>query len=259
MHGTWIPTDSDRNAQGFIKLPHERAAADLIPPPPAAPVPESPAETEAADGPPARRWRWPSVATNRAILGGAAGLIVAGLLIALISRSAPAAPAARPVPSPAAPTVAPPSPAPSPTAPPVAAFWAPGDERVPGDVARSAIQRPVARYGETWVSVALDGGGEVWIARSDAEISDAELRALRDLAPQPTPLPPRVVERQVQVEVTPRCETEADIKFTADLNVQNGAGVPIGTVQGRSCYSQADADANAQAQADAMLNAWRQK
>lgn len=249
-------TAADRDAHGRIKLPSDtptQEAEPTVPPlraidPFSRPALDLPLPNAADQG----SHKPMPVAALAAVVGVATILILA----AFAALRAPTSPRARPTAVPA-PTVAPaPSIAPQPTVTPqlaIAAFWGPGGERAP-DVDPGAIISPRARYGETWVSVALDGGGEVWIARSDAQISDADLRALRDLSPPPTPI---VVERQI--EVAPRCESAADIRFTSDQTVTNDAGVPIGTVQGRSCYSQADAEANAQVQAEAMRNAWRQK
>jgi hypothetical protein len=147
----------------------------------------------------------------------------------------------------APPTAAPPRPTtlvtPAPTAqPPLAASWGPGGA-LELRIDPSAVQAPKARYGDAWVLVTLDGGGEVWTAPGSLGLSATEVRALPDLAPPPTPIV-QVVERRV--EVPQPCGN-----FSQTVPVTSNTGVPLGSVTGWGC-TQAAADANAAQLAEEM-------
>lgn len=70
-------------------------------------------------------------------------------------------------------------------------------------------------------------------------------------APQPTQAP----FVPTATPPAPRCETDADIKYTTTIEVENAKGRILGTVTGRSCYSQEEADSKANALAQQMLAA----
>ena len=249
----------DRDADGFVRV--RPLAAETLPPlPEGAPV-AAPAEPETPTTP---RSRWPRLPGNRqqqlTALGIAGGLALAIGLIYAIGALAPAAAPSRPAPSPtAAPATPAPSSLPPTTAPPIAAYWGPGGDRAP-DIAAGTVFTPTARYGDTWVSVALPGGGNVWIGRGDAGARGPLPDALPDLA-APTPAPPRPVSPPAPAAATEipadapaapaGCSLPDRPSHTSTRQVLRGQ-VPIGQVTGVGC-SQAEADANAEQLAAAML------
>ena len=257
MHGTMRFGPEDRDERGFVRV---RPPAETLPPlpegPPALVEPDAP-PTPATPAAPRRRG---SLALTRqqqlTALGIAGGLALAIGLIYAIGALAPAAAPSRPAASPTVPATPPPSPA-VPTAPPaMAAYWGPGGDRAP-DIAAGTVFTPTARYGDTWVSVALPGGGNVWIGRGDAISRGSLPDALPDLA-APTPAPPRPVAPSAPVPAPQLpagpvggCELPDRPSHTSTRQVLKG-NVPIGAVTGVGC-SQAEADANAEALAAAML------
>ena len=245
----------DRDDQGFIRV---RTLADLLP--------ETPAESAAemvdppAEQPAPTRARWALPGSRQQQLGIAGGLVLALGLIVAIGALAPAAAPSRPAPSPtAAPATPAPSSLPPTTAPPIAAYWGPGGDRAP-DIAAGTVFTPTARYGDTWVSVALPGGGNVWIGRGDAISRGALPDALPDLA-APSPAPPRPAAPSLPAAATEipadapaapaGCSLPDRPSHTSTRQVLRGQ-VPIGQVTGVGC-SQAEADANAEQLAAAML------
>lgn len=234
-------TDADRNDRGRIRLPGERSLAELLPN----------AADEGATPPsgPARRLPWPPTRQQQVTAAGiAGGLILALALIALIGRTPTPAPRSVPTPAPRATAAATAAPTLAPTAPPIAAFWAPGGERAP-DLAADTALTPTARYGDTWVLVALPGGGAVWIGRADAEQRGLDWQQLPDRAPQPTPPPPppaapRPVFVPAAAPAVPACTLPDRPSHTSTRQVQY-RGVPIGQVTGIGC-SQGEADQNAE-------------
>ena len=245
-----------RDESGKIaQLVEERKLADLLPETPAEPA--EPAEAP-ADPPAAPRARWALPGTRQqqlTALGIAGGLLLALGLIVAIGALAPASP--RPAPSPtAAPATPAPSSLPPTTAPPIAAYWGPGGDRAP-DIAAGTVFTPTARYGDTWVSVALPGGGNVWIGRGDAISRGPLPDALPDLA-APSPAPPRPAAPSLPAAAPSLpagdlggCALPDRPSHTSTRQVLKGS-VPIGQVTGVGC-SQAEADANAEQLAAAML------
>lgn len=246
---SWIITDADRDEFGRIKVGDDPPPADSTE---AQPVPErAPARPDtritsflpsvAAPAAPAPRRR--RRLSDVLVLAGVVALIVlAGVILwhtepVASERPVSSAPSAVSAQSTPAPTL-PPQPTPQ---PPLAASWAPGGA-LTLSIDRTAVERPVARYGDAWVLVSLTGGGEVWVAPGDLGLSPAEVRALRDLIPPPTPI---VVERVVEVPAA--CGDYAYV-----LEVKDDRGVPLGTVTGRSCASQAEAMLRAEALAAEM-------
>lgn len=259
MHSTMRFTDADRDERGFIRV---RPLAELLPdsPPsdPSTPSPPEPPATPAA-APDAPRRRWPRLPGTRQqqqwALGGAIGLALAVGLIVAIGVATPVAPP-RPVPSPtAAPATPPPSPVPPTPPPAIASYWAPGGDRAP-DIAAGTVFTPTARYGDTWVSVELPGGGNVWIGRGDAGQRGPLPDALPDLAaPSPAPPPPQsppipAAAPPAPVSIPSGCALPDRPSHTSTRQVLKGS-VPIGQVTGVGC-SQAEADANAEQLAAAM-------
>lgn len=248
----------DRDDQGFIRV---RTLADLLPETPAEPAAETAEPPAEQSTPPRARWALPGSRQQQlSALGIAGGLVLALGLIYAIGALAPAAAPPRPAPSPtAAPATPAPSSLPPTTAPPIAAYWGPGGDRAP-DIAAGTVFTPTARYGDTWVSVALPGGGNVWIGRGDAISRGPLPDALPDLA-APTPAPPRPVSPPAPAAATEipadapaapaGCSLPDRPSHTSTRQVLRGQ-VPIGQVTGVGC-SQAEADANAEQLAAAML------
>ena len=249
MHSTMRFTDADRDERGFIRT---RPLAELLPelPEPAA-QPVEPAEAP-AEAPAAPRARWPQLPGTRqqqlTALGIAGGLALALGLIVAIGALAPAGPRIAPPAPPTVPATPPPSPAPPTAIPAIAAFWAPGGDRAP-DLAASTPFTPTARYGDTWVSVEVPGGGQVWIGRGDAGARGARLDALPDLS-APSPSSPAAAPAS-PAGAPAGCALPDRPSHTSTRQVLRGA-VPIGQVTGVGC-SQAEADANAEQLAAAML------
>lgn len=208
-------TDADRDERGRIRIQPERQLAELLPPLPSTPSADAPAEAPAAA--PRQRIGARQLQTIAGLgVGGAIAIVLAVILgrgevspPRPIPAAAPSAPAAPPA-SPAAPTDVPAAPVAERTIP---AYWAPGRDPAPA-IGATTPYTPTGVYGETWVHVRLPGGGEVWIARGDAEARGALPDALPDLSP-PTPAPPppppppapRVVERVVVATPVPNCLT----------------------------------------------------
>ena len=244
----------DRDDQGFIRV---RTLADLLPETPAEPAgdpAEPPAEPPVA---PRARWALPGSRQQQlTALGIAGGLILALGLIVAIGALAPAGPRVAPTAAPTVPATPPPSPAVPTAAPAIAAFWAPGGDRAP-DLAAGTVFTPTARYGDTWVSVEVPGGGQVWIGRGDAGSRGARLDALPDLAaPTPAPPPPAAPSSPAAAPQAPAsapaaCSLPDRPSHTSTRQVLRGS-VPIGQVTGVGC-SQAEADSNAAQLAAAML------
>ena len=257
MHGTMRFGPEDRDERDFVRV---HPAAETLPP-----IPEgtpAAAKTEATPDadPPAPRSRWPQLPGTRqqqlTALGIAGGLALAIGLIYAIGALAPAGPRIAPPAPPTVPATPPPSPAPPTAIPAIAAFWAPGGDRAP-DLAASTPFTPTARYGDTWVSVEVPGGGNVWIGRCDAISRGPLPDALPDLA-APSPAPPRPVAPSVPaaapsvpVSIPSGCALPDRPSHTSTRQVLKGS-VPIGQVTGVGC-SQAEADANAAQLAAAML------
>ena len=258
MHGTMRFGPEDRDERGFVRV---RPPAETLPP-----LPEGPPALVESDAPPtpatpAAPRRRGSLALTRqqqlTALGIAGGLALAIGLIYAIGALAPAAAPSRPAPSPtAAPATPAPSSLPPTTAPPIAAYWGPGGDRAP-DIAAGTVFTPTARYGDTWVSVALPGGGNVWIGRGDAISRGALPDALPDLA-APSPAPPRPAAPSLPAAAPSLpagdlggCALPDRPSHTSTRQVLKGS-VPIGQVTGVGC-SQAEADANAEQLAAAML------
>ena len=249
MHGTMRFGPEDRDERGFVRV---RPPAETLPP-----LPEGPPALVEPDAPPAPATpaaprRRGSLALTRqqqlTALGIAGGLALALGLIVAIGALAPAGPRIAPPAPPTVPATPPPSPAPPTAIPAIAAFWAPGGDRAP-DLAASTPFTPTARYGDTWVSVEVPGGGQVWIGRGDAGARGARLDALPDLS-APSPSSPAAAPAS-PAGAPAGCALPDRPSHTSTRQVLRGA-VPIGQVTGVGC-SQAEADANAAQLAAAML------
>lgn len=220
----WTVTEADRDSDGRIWItPPARTLADLLPKP------------EGEEEKPRKPWR-----PGRLELAGiAAGLVLAGALIAGLNAFWPAAPApiVRPTQAPA-PTAAP-TLAPSPTIATQAAYAAPGGALL-GTIPQTATLAYQHSGYPGWAGVAHDSG-IVWVE------TNAPIASLPDLAPPPTlrPAPPRPAPAAAPVEA---CDPLVNPRYTAPRQVD-----PIGSVIGVSCTSQAEAEANADALAAAML------
>lgn len=167
-------TEKDRDAQGRI-IVEPRSLADLLP---------TPASIKASAQP--QPW------TRQEKIGaGIFALAVCLFLLYAWQSGARVRPAMLPPAVISTPTVYLPQVAvgTAPTATPVTmldAYAAPNGVLL-GPIEESRSMRPVARYGDGWVQMDVQGSGLVWLRAGDVQ---ADLAALRDLTP-PTPAPYR--------------------------------------------------------------------
>ena len=210
-----------------------------VPPPPA---PEGEREAK------------PPINHKEQLIGACIGLVLLIIVSILWSRSsAPASESAAP--SAAAPSAAPTT-ATGPTVVPDPTIIAYFDYHNPASstvITPAGMLRVEGTAGDAWRLIALSNHRpSVWIAADDVPSRLAQADPLPDLAPRPTARPAAATA----TPEPPRCETEADIRFTTERDVLIN-GVPRGHVIGRSCFSQADADAQANTQEQIVLQKGR--
>jgi hypothetical protein len=103
---------------------------------------------------------------------------------------------------------------------------------------RGTAYEPIARAGDRWLLVRVEGA-EVWALAED--LDTAVDPALPDLAPRPPVYVPPAAAPAAPPAAAPACR-EAVVAY----QVSDGAGVPIGYIEGRGC-SEGEAQANADA------------